>query len=210
MSEIFVLAAILKKIQSSLICSWISSIKDNPKLHHWQKQKDLNCLLDKFEMSTFSNSDFFLQTYAISKQIKIQWPATSHLEDFLQSFQMVMNFLCLRPIVKQKLAIQSALCRSYFYNLVPTHHRLPRQLVRLDPTAYLACHPIWRRILQLLTHKQRIHPYLGWKINFSATKCCFQKKVLFLMRRTVLSRAKVCRQYTSWFFYSRIIFKKTF
>ena len=154
MSEILVLGAILKKIQSSLICPWISSIKDNPKLHHWQKQKDINCLSEKFEMSTFFNQWFFLQTYAISKRIKLQWPATSHLEDFLQGFQTVMNFLCLRPKVKQKQALESVLCCSYFYSLVPPHHRLPRQFISFVTTIYGACHPSRRWIHQLQTHER--------------------------------------------------------
>ena len=39
--------------------------------------------------------------------------ATSHLEDFLQSFKMVMDFLWFRSIVKQKLAKQSV----HFFSL---------------------------------------------------------------------------------------------
>jgi len=67
------------------------------KIAHWKK----------IEMSIFSISDFILQTFAISKQIKLRFPATSHLEDFLQSFQMVMDFLWFRSIVTPKLAKQS-------------------------------------------------------------------------------------------------------
>ena len=121
----------------------------------------------------------FLQTFAIFKRIKLQWPATSHLEDFSQNFQMVMNFFCLRPIAKQNLAIQSVPCHSYFCSLVLPHHRLPRQLLRLDATWYGACHPGWRWIYQLLTHERCIHPYLVWKIHFSAMKCYLYKLSCF-------------------------------
>ena len=48
-----------------------------------------------------SISDFFLQTFAISKRIKLQLPPTSHLKDFSQSFRMVMDFSWLWPTVKQ-------------------------------------------------------------------------------------------------------------
>ena len=136
-------------------------------------------------MSFFLISVFFLQTYAISKRIKLQWPATSHLEDFLQGFQTVMNFLCLRPIVKQKLALQSVLCHSFFCSLVPPKHQLPGQLICLDATFYGACHPGRRRIHQLQTHERCIHPYLGWIIHFLRNKMLLIQTVLFLMRRTV-------------------------
>ena len=49
----------------------------------------------KSKWAFFSISDFFLQTFAISKQIKLRFPATSHLEDFFaelsngQGFSMV-------------------------------------------------------------------------------------------------------------------------
>ena len=53
------------------------------------------------QTDVFSIGDIFLQTFVISKQMKPQWPVTSHLEDFLQSFQMVMDFLWFWPTVNQ-------------------------------------------------------------------------------------------------------------
>ena len=127
----------------------------------------------------FPSVIFFLQSYAISKRMKLQWPATSHLKDFLQSFQTVMNFLCLRPIVKQKLSIQNVICPSCFYSLVPPHHRPPCQIVRLDGMSYGAHHPSWRRIHPLLMYEQHIHPYLALKFNSRAMKYSLQKTFSF-------------------------------
>ena len=108
LSQKFVLGPILKKIWSSLNCSWITSSWDNPELHHQKKRKNKNYSLEKnWNDHFFSISDFFLQTFAISKQIKLQLPATSRLEEFLQSFQTVMDFLWFRSLVMPKLAKQS-------------------------------------------------------------------------------------------------------
>ena len=140
-------------------------------------------------MSTFLNQWFFFQTYAISKRINLQWPATSHLDDFLQGFQTVINFLCLRSIVRQKLALQSVLCHSYFYSLVPPYHRLPRKLICLDAIFYGACHSSMPKADSSTINTWAMYSSVfGLNNLFLRIKMLLIQTVLFLIRRTVLLR----------------------
>ena len=48
-------------------------------------------------------TEHVVHSFVISKQIKLEYPALSHKKDILQSFQTIMDFLCFKNLVKQKL-----------------------------------------------------------------------------------------------------------
>ena len=61
-------------------------------------------------------SDIFLLSFAISKRIKQQRPATSHLEDFSKIFQMTMDFFIVHAFGSAE--INKISCSVFFFVIV--------------------------------------------------------------------------------------------